>query len=162
LTVRTNSGDWAKPVEAIDMAEPGTVIIIDANGIGPAVWGELATYSAIQKKIAGVVINGAIRDILEIKHLKFPAFVKKIQLNAGEPKGFGEIGIPIKISGITIYSGDWVVGDDDGVIVIPQQKVVEIANRAMDILERENKIKREIQEGKTLSEIVELLKWEKK
>jgi len=56
VTVRTFPGDWAKPVEAIDIAKEGDVIVIDAGGVGPAIWGELATHSALQKKISGVVI----------------------------------------------------------------------------------------------------------
>jgi 3-hexulose-6-phosphate synthase/6-phospho-3-hexuloisomerase len=162
LTVRTYPGDWAKPVEAIDQADEQSIIVVDAGGVGPAVWGELATHSALQKKLAGVVINGAIRDTGEIRQLKFPAFAKLIQPQAGEPKGFGEIGVPIKIGGISVSSGDWMVGDDDGLVVIPRQKVTEITNRAMDVLERENRIRREIQEGTTLSQVTELLRWEKK
>jgi 3-hexulose-6-phosphate synthase/6-phospho-3-hexuloisomerase len=162
LTVRTYPGDWAKPVEAIDMAGEGQVIVIDAGGVGPAVWGELATRGAIQKKIAGVVIDGAIRDIREIRDLKFPAFSKIISPSAGEPKGFGEIGIPVNAGGIKIFSGDWVLGDDDGVVVIPKDKAVEFANRAMSVMEAENRLRKEIDEGSTLSKVTELLKWEKK
>jgi 3-hexulose-6-phosphate synthase/6-phospho-3-hexuloisomerase len=62
ITVRTYPGDWSKPVLAIDEAQEGDVIVIDAQGKGPAVWGEQATRSCIQKKLAGVVINGGIRD----------------------------------------------------------------------------------------------------
>jgi 3-hexulose-6-phosphate synthase / 6-phospho-3-hexuloisomerase len=162
LTVRTYPGDWAKPVEAIDMAEEGQVIVIDAGGVGPAVWGELATRGAIQKKIAGVVIDGAIRDIREIRGLKFPAFSKLISPSAGEPKGFGEIGIPVNAGGVKIFSGDWVLGDDDGVIVIPKDKAVEFTNRAMSVMEAENRLRKEIDEGSTLSKVTELLKWEKR
>jgi 3-hexulose-6-phosphate synthase / 6-phospho-3-hexuloisomerase len=163
VTVRTYPGDWAKPVEAVDKAEKGSVIVIDSGGVGPAVWGELATHSAIQRKLAGVVINGAIRDSNEIRKLKFPAFSKLIMPNAGEPKGFGEIGIPVNISGITINSGDWIVGDDDGLIVIPKQEAKEMANHAMDWLEKENRIREEISRGKkSLGEVMELLKWEKR
>ncbi|MFQ5964858.1 MAG: 3-hexulose-6-phosphate synthase [Candidatus Scalinduaceae bacterium] len=163
VTVRTYPGDWAKPVEAIDKAEKGDVIVIDSGGVGPAVWGELATHSAIQREISGVIVNGAIRDSNEIKSLSFPAFAKLVMPNAGEPKGFGEIGIPINISGITINHGDWIVGDNDGIIVIPKQEAKEMANHAMDCLERENRIRKEISQGKTsLGEAMELLKWEKK
>ena len=161
LTVRSYPGDWAKPVEAIDEAEKGQVIVIDAGGIGPAVWGELATHSAIQKKLSGVVIEGAIRDVSEIVTLKFPAYARLITPTAGEPRGFGEIGIPIRIGGVSIFTGDWLVGDEDGIVVIPQKKAVEIANRAMDVLERENRIREEILEGGTLSSVTELLRWEK-
>jgi len=163
VTVRTYPGDWAKPVEAIDVAKKGDVIVIDAGGVPPAVWGELATNSANQKKLAGVVINGAVRDVREIRKLSFPVFAKLITPQAGEPKGFGEINVPIVIEGIRIFAGDWIVGDDDGVIVIPQKNITEITNRAMDVLEKENRIRGEILKNKTtLGNVTELLKWEKK
>ncbi|NQT76044.1 MAG: DUF561 domain-containing protein [Candidatus Omnitrophica bacterium] len=162
LTVRTYPGDWAKTVEAIDIAEPGQVIVIDAGGVGPAVWGELATHGAIQKKIAGVVIDGAIRDVQDIRRLKFPAYARITSPTAGEPKGFGEIGIPVNISDVRVFSGDYIVGDDDGVVVIPQQKAAEIANRAMGVFEMEDRVRKEIDDGSTLSKVIELLKWEKK
>ncbi|MFH1825272.1 MAG: 3-hexulose-6-phosphate synthase [Candidatus Firestonebacteria bacterium] len=162
VTVRTYPGDWAKPVEAIDMAGEGDVIVIDAGGVGPAVWGELATHSSARKKLSGVVIDGAIRDTKEIRDLKFPAFSKLITSNAGEPKGFGEINVPVNIGGQKVFPGDWIIGDDDGVIVIPSEKAVEYTNRAMDVLEKENRIRKEIIEGSTLSSVMDLLKWEKK
>jgi len=162
VTVRTYPGDWAKPVEAIDEAEEGDVIMIDAGGVGPAVWGELASHSAQEKNLAGVVIYGAIRDVTEIRRMKFPAFAKIITPAAGEPKGFGEIGVPVNISGTKVFPRDWVIGDDDGVIIIPGKKAVEFTNRAMDVLERENRIRKEIEEGGTLGKVTELLKWEKK
>jgi len=162
FTVRTYPGDWAKPVEAIDEAPEGSVIVIDAGGVGPAVWGELATYSSKEKKIAGVVIDGAIRDVPEIRKIKFPAFARIIMPTAGEPKGFGEMRVPVEVGGVRVFPGDWVFGDDDGVVVIPQKRAVEITNRAMDVLERENRIRKEIKEGGTLGKVTELLKWEKK
>ena len=162
VTVRTYPGDWAKPVEAIDQAKEGDVIVIDAGGVGPAVWGELASHSAQEKKLAGVVIDGAVRDVIEIRRMKFPAFAKIITPTAGEPKGFGEIGVPVNIGGTKVFPRDWVIGDDDGVIIIPNKKAVEFTNRAMDVLERENRIRKEIKEGGTLGKVTELLKWEKK
>jgi len=162
LTVRTYPGDWAKPVEAIDIAERGDVIVIDAGGVRPAVWGELATHSAIQKGLAGTVIDGALRDTYDICKLKFPAFSRLIAPNAGEPKGFGEIGVPITVGNQQVETGDWILGDDDGIVVLPKAKAAEYANRGMDVLERENRIREEIKEGSTLSKVTELLRWEKK
>ena len=162
LTVRTYPGDWAKTVEAIDLALPGQVIVIDAGGVGPAVWGELATHGAIQQKVAGVVIDGACRDIAEIRSLNFPVFSKIVTPAAGEPKGLGEIGVPVIVGGIRVHSGDWIVGDDDGVVCIPKEKVVEVTNRAMSILEQENRLRAEIDKGSTLARVIELLRWEKK
>jgi len=162
LTVRTFPGDWAKPVEAIDLAQPGDVLVIDAGSAGPAIWGELATHSALQRGVAGVVIDGAIRDSGDIIKLKFPAFSRLVMPNAGEPKGFGEIGVPIRIGNVRVETGDWLLGDDDGVTVLPQKLAVEYANRAMDVLEKENRIRAEIKEGRTLAQVTDLLRWEKK
>jgi 3-hexulose-6-phosphate synthase/6-phospho-3-hexuloisomerase len=161
ITVRTAPGDWAKPVEAIDEAGEGDVIVVDAYGLGPAVWGEEATRSCIQRKIAGIVINGGIRDIKEIRALGFPAFAKLIMPAAGEPRGWGQIGVPINVGGIDIHTGDWVVGDDNGVMVIPKDIAVEIANRAMYWMEKESREMKEIDEGSTLAKVSELLRWEK-
>ncbi len=162
LTVRTYPGDWAKTVQAVDRASEGQVIVIDAAGVGPAIWGELATHGAIQKKIAGVVIDGAVRDTSEICKLHFAVFSKLITPAAGEPKGFGEIGVPVIVGGRRVNSGDWIVGDDDGVVCIPKEKAVEITNRAMGVLEQENRLRAEIDRGSTLAKVIELLRWEKK
>ncbi|MBN1347604.1 MAG: orotidine 5'-phosphate decarboxylase [Phycisphaerae bacterium] len=162
FTVRTAAGDWAKPVEAIDHAQPGDVIVIDAGGKPPAIWGELATHSCQTKQIAGVVIDGAIRDTFQIKRMGFPAFARYIVPAAGDPKGLGEMDAPIIVGNCRVRPGDWIVGDDDGVIVIPKADAVEIANRAQDVLERENRIRAEIDAGSTLAAVVELDKWEKR
>ncbi|MHB8859838.1 MAG: 3-hexulose-6-phosphate synthase [Thermoleophilia bacterium] len=161
VTVRTYPGDWAKPVEAIDRAHPGDVLVIDAGGVGPAVWGELATHSARERGLAGVVISGAARDTPEIRDLRFPVFASQFTPTAGEPKGFGEINVPVTISRAKIFPGDWLVGDNDGVVVIPKARAAEVANRAMDVLERENRLRKEIQDGSTLSQVAYLQKWEK-
>jgi 3-hexulose-6-phosphate synthase/6-phospho-3-hexuloisomerase len=162
VTVRTYPGDWAKPVQAIDVAQPGEIIVIDAGGAGPALWGELATHSAVQRNLGGVVIDGALRDSPEIMAMKFPAFSRLVMPNAGEPKGFGEIGVPVTVGNKRVEPGDWLLGDDDGVVVLPKAIAVEYANRSMDVLERENRIREEIKEGSTLSKVTELLRWEKK
>jgi 3-hexulose-6-phosphate synthase/6-phospho-3-hexuloisomerase len=161
LTVRTAPGDYAKPVEAIDRAEPGAVIAIDAGGVPPAVWGELASESALQRKLAGVVIDGAIRDTDEIRRLGFPAHARAVASHAGYPKGLGEIGAPIRLAGVEVFLGDWLVGDADGLMVLAKDKVVELANRAQDVLEAENRMRAEIREGRTLSQVAYLQKWEK-
>ena len=114
LTVRTYPGDWAKPVEAIDLAQPGDVLVVDAGGVGPAIWGELATHSAIQRGLNGVVIDGAIRDSGDIVKLGFPAFSRLVMPNAGEPKGFGEIGVPIRIGNQKIEPGTGSWGTTTG------------------------------------------------
>jgi len=160
LTVWTYPGDWAKPVEAIDVAEPGTVLVVDAGGRPPAVWGEKATMSALKRKLAGIVIDGAIRDTMNIREMGFPAYASLVTPVAGEPKGLGMIDVPIRIGGQYIRTGDWIVGDDDGVVAIPQERAVEVANRAQSVVEREEREMAEIDQGSTLGKVSELMRWE--
>jgi len=161
VTVRTYPGDWSKPVQAIDAAEAGDVIIIDAGGQELAVWGELASESCLQKKIAGVVVDGAVRDIEDIRALKFNAWARFVNPTALEAKGFGEINVPIKVGGLDVAPGDYIIGDDTGLVRIPKMRLAEVTNRSMDVLERENRLREEIREGSTLSSVSHLLHWEK-
>ena len=163
VTVQTFAGDWAKPVEAIDVAEKGDVIIINNDGgTHEAPWGELATASCMKKGIAGVVVDGAIRDVDDIRAMKFPVFARAVVPNAGEPKGFGEINAEISCGGQYVRSGDWIIGDESGVVVIPRERAYEIARRALEVRKNEERIREEIRRGSTLSQISELIKWEKK
>jgi 3-hexulose-6-phosphate synthase/6-phospho-3-hexuloisomerase len=163
VTVRTVPGDWAKPVEAIDLAAPGDVIVVDAGGVPPAVWGELASESARNAGIAGLVVHGPVRDSAEIRKTGLPVWSRQVCSHAGDPHGLGEINKPIVIAGQRIAPGDWILADDDGVMVLPRSRAVEMANRAADVLEAENRIRQEIREGgTTLAKVVNLLRWEKK
>jgi len=160
LTVQTANGDWAKPVEAIDRAKPGDVIVIDVGNAPIAVWGELAANSAMMMGVVGVVIDGAIRDIDDIRKMGFPAFARTVVPCAGEPKGYGGIGMEVTIGGQIVRTGDWIIGDESGLMVIPKEVAVEVANRTVDVHERENRTREEIKRGSTLSKVNELAKWE--
>ncbi len=162
LTVKTVDGDWAKPVEAIDKAEKDQIIVIDADAGKTAVWGELASWSCQQKGIQGVVIDGAVRDVGDIREIDFPVFARYRASNAGEPKGYGALNDDIVCGGRKVRTGDWIIGDDSGVMVVPKEEDVQIANRALDVMEKENRVRQEIKEGRTLSVVMELGKWEKK
>ena len=161
LTVVTRDGDWAKPVEAIDRAAAGDVIVIDAGGGTTAVWGELASWSAHGRGVAAVIIDGAARDIDSILELGFPVFSRHLSPNAGEPKGLGEIGTEVVVGGQKIRPGDWIVGDASGLVVVPRERAAEVANRALDVLEHENRVREEIQRGSTLSAVQKLERWER-
>ncbi len=161
VTVRTYPGDWAKPVEAIDVCKPGDVLVIDAGNKPIAVWGELASLSAKIKGLAGVIVYGGVRDLDGIRKIDFPVYATHFVARAGEPKGFGEINVPIEIEGIKIRPGDIIVASEEGIIVIPKEKALEIANRALDVKEKEERIWSEIEKGSTLAELLDLYKWEK-
>jgi 3-hexulose-6-phosphate synthase/6-phospho-3-hexuloisomerase len=162
FTCRTIDGDWAKTVEAIEKASPGDVIVIDAGSRHISPWGELATWSCKMKGISGVILDGAARDIDDIMKMDVPVFCRYLAPNAGEPKGFGELQVDIECGGVEVRPGDWIIADDSGIVVIPRDRAVEIANRALDVKERESRIREEIQRGSTLSEVLELEKWEKR
>ena len=161
ITVQTFAGDWAKPVEAIDLAGPGDVLVIynGSNNIAP--WGGLATLSCKIKGVEGVVVDGAVRDLQEIRPMDYPLFSSDVVPNAGDPKGMGEINSEIVCGGQTVRPGDYIVGDDSGVVVIPKERAYEIARRAKEVEKTENRLFEEISRGKTLSQVVSLQKWEK-
>ncbi len=161
VTVQTFAGDWAKTVEAIDLAGPGNVIVIynGSNHISP--WGGLATLSCKVKGVEGVVIDGAVRDVDEIRAMNYPIFASAVVPNAGEPKGMGEINSEITCGGQTVRPGDYIVGDDSGVVVIPKERAYEIARRAKEVEKNESRLYEEIRRGKTLSQVANLKKWEK-
>ena len=161
VTVQTFAGDWAKPVEAIDIADPGEVLVIYNGSDHVAPWGGLATLSCLNKGLGGVVIDGAVRDIDEIEQLDLPVFASSSVPNAGEPKGFGEINAEIVCGAQAVKPGDYIVGDDNGVVVVPKERAYEIARRAKEVEKTESRLYDEIRKGRTLSEIMKLEKWEK-
>ena len=161
-TVQSVSGDWSKVVQAIDIAGKGGVVVADCGGGTPAVWGECATLSSKAVGLAGVVINGAVRDTDAALELGLPIFSNTVSADAGEPKGYGEINCEIRIGGQRIMPGDWIVGDDDGVVVLPQDVAAEYANKAVAVMEAEARLKSDILDGKgTLTTLANLARWEK-
>ena len=160
VTVRTYNGDWSAPVQAIDHAKPGDVLVIDACQGEIAVWGELATNSCRSRGVVGVIIDGAARDIEDIRKMKFPLFARHFTPTAGEPKGFGEINAPIEVCGRKVEPGDWIIGDESGVVVVSKKLAMEMANRAIDVNEKENRVREEIQRGSTLGQTMYLQKWD--
>ena len=161
ITVQTFAGDWAKSVEAIDLGGPGKVIVIYNGSNYVAPWGGLATLSCKIKGIEGVVIDGAVRDVDEIRAMNYPVFASAIVPNAGEPKGMGEINAEITCGGQLVKPGDYIVGDDSGVVVIPRERAYEIARRAKEVEKNESRMYEEIRRGSTLSQVAKLKKWEK-
>ncbi|OKY78557.1 MAG: 3-hexulose-6-phosphate synthase [Candidatus Methanohalarchaeum thermophilum] len=161
LTVRTISGDWAKPLEALERSEEGDILVVDAGGDEYAAWGELASNSAKIKGIKALIIDGAVRDIDEIRELDFSIWARSINPEAGKPKGYGEIGNKIQCGGVNVKTGDFILADEDGVVVVDKKDKEEMLQRAKMVKENEDRIREEIKQGKTLSEVLSLKEWEK-
>lgn len=119
-TVTCMAGDNSAVHAALRLVRPGEVLVIDAGGHkAPAIWGGLLTRAAIARGLAGVVLDGAVRDVAEIRELGFPCFATAA-VPAGPHKGFGgTIDGVISCAGCSLAPGDIVLGDDDGVAVVP-------------------------------------------
>lgn len=131
LTVLTRPGDNRALHLALLEAQPGDVLVVDAFGWKEAgVWGDVLTAAAQHKSIAGVVVNGAVRDADTIIELGFPVFAKALSIKGTAKDDDGIIGGTITIDGVTIRTGDLIVGDRDGVVAVPQDTVDEALTAA--------------------------------
>ena len=148
LTVKARPGDNLMLHYALDIAEPGDVIVVDAGGdLSNALIGEMMVAYAVKRGVAGIVINGAIRDAANIGAGDFPLFAAGISHRGPYKDGPGEINVPIAIDGMVIEPGDLVIGDDDGLLCVPYDQVAEVYDRAAAKHAAEEKQMRQIAEG---------------
>ncbi|WP_145249315.1 RraA family protein [Pseudomonas oryzihabitans] len=148
LTVKARPGDNLMLHYALDIAEPGDVIVVDAGGdLTNALIGEMMVAYAGKRGVAGIVINGAIRDAANIGAGDFPLFAAGISHRGPYKDGPGEINVPIAIDGMVIEPGDLIIGDDDGLLCVPYDQVAEVYDRATAKHAAEEKQMRQIAEG---------------
>ena len=120
FTVKTRPGDNLMVHKALDLAEPGDVIVVDAGGdLTNAIIGEIMSTYANARGIAGIVIDGAIRDADEIRANDFPVYAAGVTHRGPYKDGPGEINVPVAIDGMVIEPGDLVLGDGDGILCVP-------------------------------------------
>lgn len=144
FTVKIPVGDNEIVLKAIKEARPGDVLVIDAKGdTYRAIAGDFVIGLAQKIGLAGIIVDGVIRDILGMKNLHFPVFCKGTTVAASHKNGNGEINVPISCGGVTISPGDYIIGDADGVIVIPQKKALHVLEKGRE-KEHNDKIRAEI------------------
>lgn len=120
LTVKARPGDNLMLHKAIDMAQPGDVIVVDAGGdLTNSLMGELMLAYAVKRGVAGFVLNGAIRDADAFRQVNLPVYAAGVTHRGPYKDGPGEINVPIAIDGMVIEPGDLVLGDADGVLAVP-------------------------------------------
>ena len=148
FTVRTAPGDNLLVHKALDMAQPGDAIVVDAGGVtANAIIGELMATHARQRGIAGIVIWGAIRDSAEIASGDFPIYAAGITHRGPYRNGPGEINVPVVIGAMAVQPGDIIVGDADGLVAIRQQDAERVLRSAKAILAKEIEVAKSFRAG---------------
>jgi regulator of RNase E activity RraA len=149
LTVKSRPGDNLMIHKALDLAQPGDVIVVDAGGdLTNSLFGELMLSYAVTRKIAGIVLNGAVRDIDVIAAGDFPIYAAGVTHRGPYKDGPGEINVPIAIDGMVIQPGDLVVGDADGLLCIPFDDVEQVLAASREKVALEHKTIANIRAGK--------------
>jgi regulator of RNase E activity RraA len=157
LTVKTMVADNLALHHAAAMAWPGAAIVIDAGGhVDHAVWGELLQMTAAKRGVVGVVIDGSARDLEDLRQSPVAMFCRGI-VPAGPHKGWGgEINVPIQCGGCTVAPGDIIVGDDDGVAVVPRDIQGDLLVRCKARLDSEQAVRQQIEAGASTVDIFKL------
>jgi len=155
VTVRVHTADILMVGITLSHCPKGSVLVIDGQGeLNTALWGEVTTLAARLKGLQGVVIDGAIRDLYKIRHDKLPVFARGVVPNAGGVQYAGEFQVPVQCGGAIVHPGDWVVGDEDGVVVVPQDRLESVVEAAKRLAVVEKKIEDEVAKGKDLATLL--------
>ncbi len=154
VTVKTSQNDWGTSLKSIETANKGEIIFIACDGDEVAVWGELSSKNSQIRGLGGTVIYGATRDVEAVCNLNYPVFSRAVVPNAGQPLANGEDNITLNCGGVEVKPGDWVFGDDCGVVIIDKEIVMDVVKEALRIKKDEDKILRHLEEGLSLSEIL--------
>jgi regulator of RNase E activity RraA len=148
VTINARPGDNLMVHKALQMALPGDVIVVSTGGnTASAVFGELMCRTAIVQRLGGLVVDGAIRDVDGLTSLGFAAFSRSVSPGSCDKDGPGEINVPISCGGTVVQAGDIVVGDRDGVAVVPREHAVDVLAAVRVLMEKERQRSAEIQAG---------------
>jgi len=149
ITVRTRGGDNLTTLRAFDYCRPGDVLVIDAAGdLTNAVVGGIITAGAAMLGLAGVVVDGAIRDVAEIRERDFPVYARGVNHRGPYKNGPGEINVPVCIGGMVVQPGDIIVGDQDGLLAFPASEAAAIIDKALAQQKKEELQMEEIRQGR--------------
>ena len=153
VTVLTRPGDALYVQAVIDLTQSGDVVVIDAGDVRDvACIGERLSYYMKLRGVAGVVVDGAIRDSQGIIELNFPVFSKSICTKLLGSVGPGAINVPIQCGGVTVNPGDIIVGDDDGVVCVPQEAAAQVLAAAEKHLAYELKLMHQVEAGQSVTD----------
>ena len=138
LTARAGARDNLAALAALDVLRPGDVLVISTQGFTEtAVMGDNMALIAKQRGAAAVVTDGAVRDIDEIRAIGLPVFSQAVTPNSAFPSGPGEVGLPMSLGDVSIDTGDVVLGDADGVVVVSHDRLAEVTKNLEEVAKKE-------------------------
>ena len=154
LTVQCHTGDNLMLIKAINMAQEGDVIVADmGNAIANGPFGEVLAVECLTKKLAGLVLNCAVRDSQEIIKLGLPVFSAQISICGTAKATLGTINHPISCGGVIVNPGDIVVADADGVVTVPLNEAQQVLKAANDRTAKEADVMKRLRAGESLFDI---------
>jgi len=148
LTIQSMAGNNLMSHLALTFAKKGDVLVIDArSNMSNAVWGGIQALFAKKQGVAGVVIDGVIRDVAEMREMRFPAYCRGVT-PGGPHKGWADsINVPIQCGGVPVCPGDLILGGDDGIVVLPKEHLEAVYAEAQRRIRKEVEWIKEIEEG---------------
>ena len=152
VTARCEVNSVSAVLRALSEAGVGDVLVAQGPGeVG--YFGELTGAEAVRRGMVAVVVDGMVRDIEKLRTLPLPVFARGLTPHGGLPSGRGEPGVELSIGNVVVRPGDWIVGDADGVVVVPQAAEAEVLRRAEEKLAGERTTLKELQDGQTLGDV---------
>jgi len=154
-TVKLAPGSLSTTILALARAKPGYVMVIDASLCGDvAVFGETFGTEGMIKKLAGFAINGYFRDLEGLHERGVPVYARGIRLCAAANQDIGEMEEPVNLGGVKVMQGDLVMGDKDGVAIIPSARALEIAQKAFEKKQNAEGLAEKIRKGASLADVL--------
>jgi 4-hydroxy-4-methyl-2-oxoglutarate aldolase len=153
FTTQGAGGDNLALQHAILEAPPGSVLVADVNGAPWGHWGEVLAVAAQIRGIAGLVIDGGVRDTVELAELGFPVFSRHVNVRGTRKLFRGALGVSVQVGDVTVRTGDLVVGDADGVVVLPHEVAALVIDLADERVAKEADIMRRLHAGESTLDI---------
>ena len=156
FTVRAYPGSMMTVQKAMLEAQPGDVLAVDGDGdlMAGALWGDIMSEEAKRRGFKAVVIDGAARDQRGLRGIGFPTFAAGLTPRLGTNLQIGDVQVPISLGGVAVCPGDWVFGDDDGLVVIPAHMLETIVEAAETIERRDREMARRVANGENLADML--------
>jgi 4-hydroxy-4-methyl-2-oxoglutarate aldolase len=153
LTVQCFPADNITIHKAVTLAQPGDVIVVNAHGAIGVMWGSQIAFQSKLHGVAGVVIDGSARDVAQLKKMNFPCFARYVSPLGSAKANPGSVNVPIQCGGVIVRPADIIIGDDDGVTVVPKERTSEVLKKAEERESKEKAMREMFKEGKTSFDI---------